>query len=55
MVLVEPNLRTDWCWQRFVVNPRPSDVIVKVNWSDNPWFYETEMEAERAAFEIEEP
>lgn len=33
-----PKERTDWVWRRFIVNPRPGDVIAKVNWRDNPWF-----------------
>ena len=44
-----PRLRTDWCWQRFMVNPRPTDVLVTANWSENPWWYETEMVPGRAA------
>ena len=49
-----PTDRLQWCWQRFVDNPRPDDVSVHVNYDDNPWF-PPELEAERAAQEIEEP
>ena len=30
----------DYVWRRFLDDPRPDDVIQKVNWSDNPWFPE---------------
>ena len=43
-----PKKRSDWVWQRFVVNPRPDDVIAKVNWRDNPWL-PAASEAERLA------
>ena len=33
-----PLSRADWVWQRFVVNPRASDIIEKVNFDKNPWF-----------------
>ena len=33
-----PLRRWDWVWQRFVVNPRPGDIIEKVNFNKNPWF-----------------
>lgn len=36
-----PELPTDETWKRFVENPAPESVLVKVNWSDNPWFPET--------------
>jgi len=36
-----PELETDETYQRFIVNPPPDSVVVKVNWSDNPWFPET--------------
>jgi phage terminase large subunit len=32
------ELETDETYQRFVVHPPPGAVVVKVNWSDNPWF-----------------
>lgn len=36
-----PELETDETYQRFVVNPPEDSKIVKINWSDNPWFPET--------------
>lgn len=39
-VTFNPELDTDPTYQRFVVNP-PSDAkVVRLNWSDNPWFPE---------------
>jgi len=36
-----PELETDETYQRFVINPPEDAKIVKINWSDNPWFPET--------------
>lgn len=33
-----PSLEADETYQRFVVTPPTDSVVVKVNWSDNPWF-----------------
>ena len=33
-----PEDRSDWVWQRFKVNPRPTDVNLHVTYRDNPWF-----------------
>lgn len=49
-----PNKRTDWVWQRFVVHPRPKDVIRKVTYKDNPWFPETAND-ERLGVRAENP
>ena len=49
-----PNLRTDFCWKRFVQNPRPGDVSALVNYMDNPWF-PPELEAKRLIDKEEEP
>ena len=35
-----PNLKTDATYQRFVVSPPASAVVVEMNWRDNPWFPE---------------
>ena len=40
-VTYNPELETDDTHQRFVVNPPRDAVVVKINWSDNPWFPET--------------
>jgi len=37
-VSFNPDLDTDETYKRFVINPPPSAKVVKVNWSDNPWF-----------------
>lgn len=39
-VSFNPNMESDETYQRFVVKPPPDAVVVKVNWSDNPWFPE---------------
>jgi phage terminase large subunit len=36
-----PELESDETYQRFVVNPPENSKVVKINWSDNPWFPET--------------
>lgn len=35
-----PGLPTDPTWKRFVENPPPDSVVVKVGWEDNPWLPE---------------
>ena len=37
-VSFNPELEDDETYQRFVANPPTGAVVVKVNWSDNPWF-----------------
>jgi len=46
-VTLNPELDDDPAYERFVLNadPRNSHVI-KMNYDDNPWFYETELPAE---------
>ena len=39
-VTFNPDLDTDETYKRFVVSPPPSAKVIKVNWSDNPWFPE---------------
>jgi phage terminase large subunit len=46
-----PELETDETYQRFVVNPPEDAKIVKINWSDNPWFPET-LRMEKDALRI---
>ena len=41
-----PMNRTGWCWQRFVANPRPEDLSLKVNWENNPWWALTGLQEE---------
>jgi len=40
-VSFNPELESDETYQRFVLNPPPNSKVVKINWSDNPWFPET--------------
>jgi phage terminase large subunit len=40
-VSFNPELETDETYQRFVVVPPENCRVVKINWSDNPWFPET--------------
>jgi len=35
---LNPSLESDETYQRFIVNPPPDSKVVKINWSDNPWF-----------------
>lgn len=37
-VTFNPRLKTDACYQRFVVHPPPEAIVRKVSWRDNPWF-----------------
>jgi len=40
-VSFNPELESDDTYQRFVLNPPANSKVVKINWSDNPWFPET--------------
>ena len=40
-ITFNPELESDETYQRFVLHPPDDCLIVKVNWSDNPWFPET--------------
>jgi len=40
-VSFNPELESDETYQRFVLNPPANSKVVKINWSDNPWFPET--------------
>lgn len=33
-----PQQRAQWCWKRFVVNPRPGDISSLVTYKDNPFW-----------------
>lgn len=45
-VTLNPELDTDDTYVRFIANPPENSIVVKVNWSDNPWFPDV-LEAER--------
>ena len=49
-----PRYRTDWVWRRFVVDPRPDDVIRKITYADNP-YHTPQAEAERWADKRDNP
>jgi phage terminase large subunit len=53
-VSFNPDLETDETYQRFVVKPPRDAVIIKINWSDNPWFPET-LRAEKDALKERDP
>ena len=40
-VTFNPELESDETYQRFVINPPDDCIVVKINWSDNPWFPDT--------------
>lgn len=47
-VSLNPELDDDPAYERFVLNADPErSHAIKMNYSDNPWFYDTELEAER--------
>lgn len=46
-----PDLDSDYVYKHFVLDPPPNAVVVKVNWSDNPWFPDVLDEERRAMLE----
>ena len=53
-VTFNPILESDETYQRFVVNPPPDAKVVKINYSDNPWFPKV-LEAERVYLKNKDP
>lgn len=53
-VTFNPDLDTDETYQRFVVNPPESAVVVEINYYDNPWFPEV-LEKERLDMKRRDP
>ena len=53
-VTFNPDVDTDDTYQRFVVNPPPNSMVVKVNYYDNAWFPEV-LEEERKHSELTNP
>ena len=39
-ITFNPRNKTDPTYQRFIVNPPPNALVLKVNWRENPWFPE---------------
>jgi phage terminase large subunit len=40
-ITFNPELESDETYQRFVLHPPEDCIVVKINWSDNPWFPDT--------------
>jgi phage terminase large subunit len=53
-VTFNPELETDETYQRFVASPPDDCKVVKINWSDNPWFPET-LRLEKDALKSRDP
>lgn len=53
-VAFNPELDTDETYQRFVINPPPDAVVVKIGYQDNPWF-PTVLEKERLYAQLNDP
>ena len=49
-----PELETDETYQRFVANPPPDSKIVRMNYTDNPWFSDV-LEQERLHCKLTDP
>jgi len=45
-VSFNPDLEEDPTYQRYVINPPPHAKVVEMNFSDNPWFKDSELVAE---------
>ena len=52
---MNPRLETDPVSKRFLLNPDERTKVITMNWRDNPWFHETELEAERVAHKERDP
>ena len=37
-ITFNPREPTDWVWRRFVESSRADDLVLELNWRDNPWF-----------------
>lgn len=55
LITFNPDLEEDPTYQRFVVNPPPNSIVIQMNFSDNPFFHETELESERLYTQIHYP
>ena len=53
-VSFNPELETDETYQRFILNPPEDALIIRINWSDNPWFPET-LRREKDALKSRDP
>lgn len=53
-ITFNPELDTDETYQRFVANPAEGSIVIKMNYSDNPWFPDV-LELERTTLEKRDP
>jgi len=53
-VSFNPDMDTDETFRRFVTNPPPDSIVVKMNWQDNPW-RSTVLDAAREKMRNEDP
>jgi len=53
-VSFNPDLETDETYQRFVLHPPQDSILIRINWSDNPWFPET-LQLEKDALKERDP
>lgn len=53
-ITFNPSLEADETYQRFVVSPPTDSIVVKVNWSDNPWFPEV-LRQEKDDLKLKDP
>ena len=53
-ILMNPELDSDESYVRFIQDPPPDAKVVKLNWSDNPWF-PAELEKERIELKRRDP
>jgi phage terminase large subunit len=53
-ISLNPELETDETYQRFISNPPPSSMIVRMNYVDNPWFSDV-LEQERLHCKLTDP
>lgn len=53
-VSFNPDLETDETYQRFVLHPPQDSILIRINWSDNPWFPET-LQLEKDALKARDP
>lgn len=53
-VTFNPELDSDETYQRFVAQPAPDSLVVRLNYSDNPWFPDV-LEKERIALAARDP
>ncbi len=54
-ITFNPVLETDPTYKRFVLNPPSDAIVVKINWRDNPWFYDTELPSLKDQDELNNP